>query len=72
MAHITDVQTTSSSSLWGTLAETITNMRVALEKHRQFNTMFNELNNLSDRELADLGISRSDIKRIALETVRAQ
>jgi len=34
---------------------------------RRYNTSLRELSNLSDRELADIGISRSDIPRIAVD-----
>jgi uncharacterized protein YjiS (DUF1127 family) len=37
--------------------------------HR-YNESFRELNRLGDRELADIGISRSDIHRIALDAAR--
>lgn len=36
-------------------------------KRRVFRTTFEELNALSNRELADLGMSRSEIKRVAYE-----
>ena len=32
---------------------------------RRFNASLRELNSMGDRELADIGISRSDIPRIA-------
>ncbi|HWM48621.1 MAG TPA: DUF1127 domain-containing protein [Xanthobacteraceae bacterium] len=38
-----------------------------LRSWRRFNTSLRELNRLGDRELADIGISRSDIPRIAWE-----
>jgi len=36
---------------------------------KRFQRTFDELNSLSARELADLGISRSDITRIAYDAV---
>lgn len=39
----------------------------ALTRRRLFNTTVHELSTLSDRELADLGISRFDIRAIARE-----
>jgi uncharacterized protein YjiS (DUF1127 family) len=36
-----------------------------LESWRRYNASLRELNQLGDRELADIGISRSDIPRIA-------
>jgi uncharacterized protein YjiS (DUF1127 family) len=37
---------------------------------RRYNESLRELNRLDDRELADIGISRSDIQRIAWESAR--
>ena len=34
---------------------------------RRYNRSLSELNRLGDRELADIGISRSDIPRVAWE-----
>ena len=36
-----------------------------LRAWRRYNQSVNELNRLGDRELADIGISRSDIQRVA-------
>lgn len=38
-----------------------------LAAHKVYATTVNELQALNNRELADLGLSRCDIKRIALE-----
>jgi len=38
-----------------------------LRAWRRYNASLQELNRLDDRELADIGISRSDIPRIAWE-----
>jgi uncharacterized protein YjiS (DUF1127 family) len=38
-----------------------------LRSWRRYNASLRELNSLGDRELADIGISRSDIPRIAWE-----
>jgi uncharacterized protein YjiS (DUF1127 family) len=43
----------------------LANIVRALRSWRKFNTSLSELNRLGDRELADIGISRSDIPRIA-------
>ena len=37
---------------------------------RRFNTKLRELSHLSDRELADLGITRADIYRLAWDNAR--
>jgi uncharacterized protein YjiS (DUF1127 family) len=39
----------------------------ALRSWRQYNQSLRELSQLGDRELADIGITRSDIARVAWE-----
>lgn len=41
-----------------------------IRRWQRYNRTVSELNNLSNRELADLGLSRSDINRVAREAVR--
>ncbi len=41
-----------------------------LAQRKLYNTTFNELQSLSNRDLADLGIHRSMIKSIALDAVK--
>lgn len=41
-------------------------------KRRMYRTTLTELSNLSTRDLNDLGIARSDIRRIAFETAYGQ
>ena len=38
-----------------------------IQEWKRYNQSLNELSRLGDRELADIGISRSDIPRIAWE-----
>lgn len=49
-------------------------MLSSIKKHytmyRRYRQTVSELSSLTDRDLADLGISRSDIRRIASESVR--
>jgi uncharacterized protein YjiS (DUF1127 family) len=45
----------------------LANIVRVLRSWRKFNTSLSELNRLGDRELADIGISRSDIPRVAWE-----
>lgn len=42
-------------------------IRQALAKRRVYRATFSELASLTDRELGDLGIPRSNIKRLAME-----
>jgi uncharacterized protein YjiS (DUF1127 family) len=39
-----------------------------LQSWRRYNACLNELSQLGDRELADIGITRSDIPRVAWES----
>jgi uncharacterized protein YjiS (DUF1127 family) len=45
----------------------IANVLELLRAWRRYNASLNELNQLGDRELSDIGISRSDIPRVAWE-----
>jgi len=45
----------------------IVNVLELLRAWRRYNSSLRELNQLGDRELSDIGISRSDIPRVAWE-----
>lgn len=64
------VNTTSAP----TFADRFTALLSAIEtrrtQRRVYRATFNELSKLSNRELADLGMGRSQIRSIALETGR--
>lgn len=45
----------------------IANILELLRAWRRYNSSLRELNQLGDRELSDIGISRSDIPRVAWE-----
>jgi uncharacterized protein YjiS (DUF1127 family) len=42
-----------------------------LQAWRRYNTSLRELSSLGDRELADIGISRSDIPRVAWDNANS-
>ena len=42
-----------------------------LRSWRRYNISLRQLSHLNDRELADIGISRSDIPRVALDSANA-
>ncbi|MGR3712302.1 MAG: DUF1127 domain-containing protein [Shimia sp.] len=66
VANNTDVataQTRGLSVLFSNLAE-------RARQYRTYRQTVNELNELSDRELADLGLHRSMIRRLAIEASR--
>lgn len=46
------------------------NLRNRYIRWQKYSRTYSELQNLTDRDLADLGISRGDISRIAREAVR--
>lgn len=65
MAHATHIATSADNGLaarFSTLVETI---RLRAAKRKVFRQTFGELSSLSDRELSDLGLNRSEIRRIA-------
>ena len=41
-----------------------------LRSWRRYNISLRQLSHLNDRELADIGISRSDIPRVALDAAK--
>lgn len=66
MAYI-NTNTTAQISLAGRFANIVKSVKEAITRRRVYITTRNELAQLSNRELADLGISRSMVSRIALE-----
>lgn len=66
MAFITENRT-ATVSLADRFAAFAANVSEAYAQRKLYSTTFHELNALSNRELADLGIHRSMIKSIALE-----
>ncbi len=49
------------------LSVIVANLTARLRRYRVYRETYNELMTLSDRELADLGMSRSMIRRLAIE-----
>ena len=62
----------ASRSFQNRLAAVAKHVRAALVRRRIYNQTARELNALTDRELADLGIHRADIPQIALEAARGK
>ena len=71
MANVAN--TTSQATGWFNPIRAInnlfTNISDSFEQSRKFQTTYKELDALSARDLADLGIARSDITRIAYDAV---
>ncbi|MGB3407358.1 MAG: DUF1127 domain-containing protein [Jannaschia sp.] len=57
----------ASTSLWNRLVARFETGRADVSKWRVYRRTFDELSALSNRDLADLGLSRSMIRGIALE-----
>lgn len=47
----------------------LTAVKAAMKRRRSYNGIVKELGSLDERELRDLGISRSDVHRVAHDTV---
>ena len=68
MAYYTQTRTNSViERILASLAQTFDTAAAAYAKHRVYRTTLNELRELSERELADLGMSRSMLRGIARE-----
>lgn len=66
MAYL-NASSTAGFGLMDRIANTVKSVKESLHRRRVYNQTVSELRSLSTRELADLGISRSMITRIALE-----
>ncbi|QFT63835.1 protein of unknown function [Roseivivax halotolerans] len=64
----TNTQTQSRFS--GLLATISEDLRARMERRRVFNQTVSELSQLSNRELADLGLNRSMIRTIAWQAAQ--
>ncbi|WP_112324039.1 DUF1127 domain-containing protein [Oceanibium sediminis] len=70
MAFFTDTTTTTAGNgLFARIARVFARIQQSLAESREFRRTYNELNSLSDRELADLGLNRMDLSRVARDTV---
>ena len=67
MAYITEANPTSLN-LFQRISEFRARLATASAQRKMYNQTVNELNSLSNRDLADLGLSRSMINEIAFET----
>lgn len=68
MAAITEIHLPRSNSLAARLSVFFAGVAEAQEKRALYRRTLRELSQLSARELADLGMNRSQIRRAALET----
>lgn len=66
MAHAA-VQSHAASGVFGQIATALAALGAAWSRSRVYSRTYHELSALSARELADIGVSRSMISRIAYE-----
>ena len=65
MAYATNATTTTAAA--GGLRDRLSAIRAAWSQWRVYRRTLDELSELSDRELSDLGVARGSIRAIALE-----
>lgn len=67
MAYATEVSTRTQSGLNTRIATMLTNFREHRTRRKVYLRTFRELAALTDRELSDLGLGRSEIRRVAYQ-----
>lgn len=67
MAHATEFSTQTQSALGNGFAGLIAAFNARRARRKVFNQTFRELSSLSNRDLADLGLSRGEIRRVAYQ-----
>lgn len=65
MAFTTEINTTAQNGLGARVNSLVAAYQARRAKNRVFRQTLNELACLSDRDLADLGLARSEIRRVA-------
>lgn len=58
---------TTITAMAGTVASFFAGIADSIRRYQKFSQTYDELNRLSQRELEDLGISRSMITRVAMD-----
>ena len=66
MAHATEFNTQSQPALGG-FSGLVAAFNARRARRKVFNQTFRELSALSNRDLADLGLSRGEIRRVAFQ-----
>ncbi|PYG27738.1 DUF1127 domain-containing protein [Pelagimonas varians] len=67
MAYATQITTGSHSGLSARFSLLLTNFRAGIARRKVYTQTLRELGSLSNRELADLGLNRSIIRRVAYQ-----
>ena len=71
MAYV-NTKTAPTFSFFAHIDTAIETVATRYKQHRLYRATFTELNNLSDRDLADIGLHRANLRSVALEASRAQ
>jgi uncharacterized protein YjiS (DUF1127 family) len=66
MAYASTIQTSDTANL-GRITAAVKEIAFRVSRYRIYRTTLNELGALSNRELADLGLSRANLRSIAYE-----
>ncbi len=69
MAYLT-TQTTTQNSFTARLSAAFDAVATHFKQRRLYRETFDGLNALTNRELADLGLTRSELRNVALESSR--
>ncbi len=67
MAYATNINTVPHGASASRLSILFSTLRMGLAKRKLYRSTLDELQSLSDRELADLGLHRSGLPRIAYQ-----
>lgn len=67
MAYATEINSNAQGDLGNRFSALFTELRNRIARRRIYRQTFRELSTLTSRELADLGLSRSEIRRVAYQ-----
>ena len=65
MAYASNTQNASQGGIAARVEALIVDVRARMARRKIFNDTFREMAQLSDRDLADLGLHRTEIRRVA-------
>ena len=69
MAYVT-TSTASTNGIWARLTSAVDTLAREIKTRRLYRETFDGLSALSNRELADLGLNRADLRRVSLDSAR--
>ncbi|KUF08689.1 DUF1127 domain-containing protein [Pseudoponticoccus marisrubri] len=67
MAYASNASAPAQSGLAARINNIVADLRARSARRKVYNQTYRELQSLSNRELADLGLSRSEIRRVAYQ-----